>query len=113
MPISELLAASTVDAYTLTGDRVVASVAAFVALVGALIGALALARPTDRHPRWQAAVALAAGGIGIVAGTLVVVTADGGPGTGNGIVGGYAALVLGLTAALLGGVALARRRRTA
>ncbi|WP_406074646.1 DUF6223 family protein [Micromonospora sp. NBC_01638] len=113
MPISELLAAPTVDAYTLTGDRVVATAAALVALAGAFIGGLALARSTNGNAKWTSAVALAAGGIGIVAGALVVVTADGGPGTGNGIVGGYAALGLGLTAALLGGIALARTRRIA
>ncbi|MFI6235466.1 DUF6223 family protein [Micromonospora sp. NPDC050784] len=42
-----------------------------------------------------------------------VAPADGGPGTGNGIVGGSAALGLGPTAALLGGIVLARSRRTA
>jgi hypothetical protein len=113
MSISELLAAPTVDAYTLTGDRVVATAAAFVALAGALLGGLALARPTNRSAKWTAVAALAAGGVGIVAGALVVGTADGGPGTGNGIVGGYAALGLGLTAALLGGIALTRSRRIA
>jgi hypothetical protein len=113
MPISELLAAPTVDAYTLTGDRVVATAAAFVALAGALLGGLALARPTSRSAKWTTVAAVGAGGIGMVAGALVVVTADGGPGTGNGIVGGYAALGFGLTAALLGGIALARGRRIA
>jgi hypothetical protein len=39
--------------------------------------------------------------------------AKGGPGTGNGIIGGAVALVLGLIATVLGGLALARSRRTA
>ena len=35
----------------------------------------------------------------------------GGPGSGNGVIGGAAALVLGLIAMALGGLALARSRR--
>ena len=41
-----------------------------------------------------------------------VAAADGGPGTGYGIVGGYVALVVGLIAVVLGGLALSRARRT-
>ena len=44
-------------------------------------------------------------------GILVLATADGGPGTGNGVVGGYAGVVFGLVAALLGGLALLSWRR--
>jgi len=44
MPINDLLAASTVEAYTLTGDRIVATVAAVAALAAAIIGGLALVR---------------------------------------------------------------------
>ncbi|MBM7494386.1 ammonia channel protein AmtB [Micromonospora luteifusca] len=111
MPISDLLAASTVDASTLTSDRIVATAAVVVALAGAIIGGLALARPTSHSRKRRSAVALAAGVTGVLVGGLVVVTADGGPGTGNGIVGGYAALVLGLLAALLVGLASARGKR--
>jgi hypothetical protein len=39
--------------------------------------------------------------------------ANGGPGTGNGVVGGAAAFVLGLIALVLGGLAVARCHRTA
>jgi hypothetical protein len=113
MPISDLLAASTVDASTLTGDRIVATAAVVVTLAGAIIGGLALGRPTSRSGKRRSALALIAGATGVLVGGLVVATADGGPGTGNGIVGGYAALVLGLLAALLGGLAIARNRRTA
>ncbi|MEU4532454.1 DUF6223 family protein [Micromonospora ureilytica] len=113
MPISDLLAASTVDASTLTGDRIVATAAVVVALAGAIIGGLALGRPTSRSGKRRSAVALIAGVTGVLVGVLVVATADGGPGTGNGIVGGYAALVLGLLATLLGGLAFARTHRTA
>ena len=112
-PSSDLLAASTVDASTLTGDRIVATAAVLAALAGAVIGGLALARPTGRSGKRRSAVALVAGVASVLVGGLVVATADGGPGTGNGIVGGYAALVLGLLAVLFGGLAFARTRRTA
>jgi len=72
---------AAVDAYTLTAGRLVGTVAALLALAGLVIGG------------------------------LVVAAADGGPGTGNGIVGGFAALVLGLIAMVLGRLALARSRR--
>jgi hypothetical protein len=55
-------------------------------------------------------VALVAGLIAVVNGGLVLAIANGGPGTGNGVVGGAIALVLGLIAAVLGGLALARSR---
>lgn len=43
---------------------------------------------------------------------LVVAAAEGGPGTGYGIVGGFVALVVALIAMVLGGPTLARSRRT-
>ena len=55
---------------------------------------------------------LVAGLIAVVNGGLNLAIAEGGPGTGNGVVGGAAALVLGLIAMLLGGLTLARSRRT-
>ncbi|MGC4895862.1 DUF6223 family protein [Micromonospora sp. DT31] len=117
MAVTDLLTASTVDAYTFTWDRAVATAAAVVALGGVVVGALALLRPAtragDRAAGRRPVVAIAAGVIGVVAGGLVVATADGGPGTGNGIVGGYAALAFGPVACLLGGLARARARRVA
>ncbi|MEV0396975.1 DUF6223 family protein [Polymorphospora rubra] len=112
MLTTHLLAASTVGAGTPTTDRVIATVAAVVALVGAIIGGVALARSTSRARGGSRGpvFALMAATIGAVAGGFVIVTADGGPGTGNGIVGGYAALFLGLTGVVLGGSALARGR---
>jgi hypothetical protein len=55
---------------------------------------------------------LAAGLIALVNGGLNLAIATGGPGTGNGVVGAAAALVLGLIGMALGGLALARSRRT-
>ncbi|GAA2383220.1 hypothetical protein GCM10010170_092040 [Dactylosporangium salmoneum] len=56
---------------------------------------------------------LAAGIAAAVVGALVLATADGGPGTGNGVVGAGMAVVLGLAAVVLGWLALTRARRTA
>jgi len=105
-------AATTVDG--LTPRRLWATTVAVLALVGAVIGALALARPASRFGiasgRLGAVVALMAGLIAAVNGGLNLAVADGGPGSGNGVVGGAAALVLGLIAMVLGGLALARSR---
>jgi Family of unknown function (DUF6223) len=72
-----------VSVYTLTPERIAATVAAVVGLVGAVIGG------------------------------LVVATADGGLGTGNGLGVGIVAMVVGLIGVALGGLALARSRRIA
>jgi hypothetical protein len=53
-----------------------------------------------------------AGLIALANGGLNLAVANGGPGTGNGVVGGAAALVLGLVGMALGGLALARSHRT-
>ena len=106
-----------VNPYTLTPERLTASSAALVALIGAVIGGLALARAVGRigpgHGRRGAIVALVMGPIGLVVGALVVATADGGLGTGNGLAGGVVAMTVGLIGIALGGLALARSRRTA
>lgn len=105
-------AATTV--YGLTVRRLWATTVVVLALVGAVIGGLALARPASRFGtatgRLGAIVALATALVAVVNGVLVLAFANGGPGTGNGVVGGAAALVLGLIATAIGGVALARAR---
>ena len=107
-------AATTV--YGLTPRRFWAAAAAALALVGVVIGGLALRRSAGRigtgNRRLGAIVALAAGLIALVNGGLNLAIATGGPGTGNGVVGAAAALVLGLIGMALGGLALARSRRT-
>lgn len=107
-------AASTV--YGLTTQRFWATSAAGVALVGAVIGGLALARAAGRigpgQGRNGAVVALVAGLLAAVSGGLLLAIADGGPGTGNGVVGAAGALVLGLIGMVEGGVVLSRARRT-
>jgi hypothetical protein len=108
-------AATTI--YGLTPRRLWATTGIMLALVGAVIGALALARPASRfgiaYGRLGGIAALVAGLIAVVNGGLVLAVANGGPGTGNGVVGGAAALVLGLFGTALGGLALARSHRIA
>ena len=107
-------AAATV--HGLTPRRLWATTVTVLALVGVVIGGLALARPAGRFGtasrRLGAIVALVAGLIAGVNGGLNLAVANGGPGTGYGVVGGAAALVLGLIATSLGGLALARSRRS-
>ena len=102
------------DAYDLTAGRLVGTAAALVALAGVVTGWLALARSTGRigNGRKGVVASFAAGLTGMVVGALNLAVADGGPGTGNGVMGGALALVLGLIATLLGWLALARSRRT-
>jgi hypothetical protein len=100
-------AATTV--YGMTARRLWASAAALLAIAGLVTGGLALTRPAGRF----AMIALAAGLIAAVNGGLNLAFANGGPGTGNGVVGGAAALVMGLIALSLGALALVRHRRTA
>lgn len=109
MFIHLLYAQDPVDASTMTNDRVVATAAAMIALAGVISGVLALTR---HHRTWHTTVALVAGIAGMLVGGFVVATADGGPGTGNGIVGGYAAVAVGLIAIGLTGLARARSHRT-
>jgi hypothetical protein len=108
-------AATTV--YGLTPRRLWATTVVVLALIGVIIGGMALARPaslfgTDSG-RLGAIVALVAGLIAAVNGALNLAIATGGPGTGNGVVGGAAAVVMGLIAVALGGLAVTRCRRTA
>lgn len=101
--------ASTAPVYGITPKRLVASVAALIALFGVITGGWTLARSGKALGNIMAMVA---GLIGILLGGFVVATADGGLGTGNGIAGGVVALVLGLIGVILGGWARARSRRT-
>ena len=105
-------AATTV--YGLTPRRLWATTV--LALVGVVIGGLALARSAGRigtgNARRGAIVALVAGLIAVVNGGLNLAIAKGGPGSGNGVVGGAAALVLGMIGMVIAGIILARSRRT-
>jgi hypothetical protein len=109
MSVRHLLAEATTDSYALTGGRILSMVGGLVALAGLIAGGLALARPTGG--RRTSVVALVAGLTGVAIGGTVVAVADGGPGSGSGIVGGFVALVIGLIATVLGWLAHARRTR--
>jgi len=98
-------AATTV--YGLTIRRLWATTVVVLALAGVVIGGLGLARPAGR---FRITVTLVAGLIAVVNGGLVLAIANGGPGSGNGVVGGAAGLVLGMIATALGGLGLFCRR---
>jgi hypothetical protein len=108
-------AATTV--HGLTPRRLWATATVVLALLGVVIGGLALRRSASRFGtasgRLGAIAALLAGLLAVVNGGLNLAIATGGPGTGNGVVGGAAAFVLGLIGMALGGLALTRCRRTA
>ncbi|WP_280394452.1 DUF6223 family protein [Nocardia brasiliensis] len=98
----------------MTAGRVGPTLTALVGLAAVVTGSLSLARRGRISPfsgRGGAMVALFAGLISVVLGSLFAATADGGPGTGNGIVAAWAAMVLGPIGLVLGGFALHRSRR--
>jgi len=101
-------------AYTLTAGRLWSLVAAALGLVGVAIGGLARTRVLggNKSQRRNALLAMLSGLAGSVIGGIVVAVADGGPGSGSGIVGGYLALLIGLLAMALGGRAMNQARRT-
>lgn len=110
-----LLQQETVAPYALTTDRLWATSSAVLGLIGVVIGGLALARSAARIGNGGRNGAIVAQGTGLIAavvGALVLVTASGGPGTGNGVVGAGVALVLGVIAMTVGRLALTRSRRT-
>ncbi|MGN0040549.1 DUF6223 family protein [Rhodococcus sp. (in: high G+C Gram-positive bacteria)] len=101
--------------YELGVGRAVPTTAAVLALIGVVAGAVALRRSrrsgTHLALPWIV-VALATGAIGVIVGGMHGANAAGGPNTGNGVVGALFAVVLGVIAVVLGGLSLARYRRT-
>jgi Family of unknown function (DUF6223) len=104
----------SVAAGVIGSGRVGATVAGVVALIGVVVGGLALARSTGRtgNGRAGAVTALVLGLLGTGLAGLHLTTSTGGIGTGNGRAGAIVALVLGLIGVVLGGLALTRTRRT-
>jgi len=100
----------------LTAGRTRALVAAGVGLISLIIGVLALARssrPTGASSgRTLGIVALILGLIGMVLSVVHLGTSVGGFGSGSGRAGAIVGLVLGLIGVNLGGLALARSRRS-
>ncbi|NUS73267.1 MAG: hypothetical protein HOQ05_07660 [Corynebacteriales bacterium] len=96
------------DAYTMGWGRVGAILATLTALSGVIIGALTLAR---RFEQQRGAMYVTVSGlVGMAVGALVVVTSNGGLGTGNGRGGGYFALILSSIALVLAGIVWRRSR---
>ncbi len=80
-------------------------------LASAIVSVVALIRSTNRLATSRGKIAaVMAGAVAAINGALVLTFATGGPGSGNGVVGGAGAMVLGLLAVALGGWACARSR---
>ena len=94
--------------YSLTSGRLFASAAALIALAAVVLGWYALVRP---GPRSRPVAAVIVGAVGLLTGGVVIAVADGGPGTGGGVVGGYVAVVFALIGVGLGWLALGRASR--
>lgn len=114
---------TAVDFYTIylaagaiTNGRARALVAVAVGLISVVTGALAKARSAGRtstgNGRTMAIVAVVLGLIGMVLSVVHLGTSTGGFGTGSGRAGAIVALVLGLIGINLGGLAVARSRRS-
>lgn len=103
-----------VPAGAITSGRARALVGAVVALISLIVGAVALARSKARNGNGRAGaiVALALGLIGMILSVVHLATSTGGFGTGSGRAGAIVGLVLGLIGTSLGGLAMARSRRT-
>jgi len=107
-------------AITVMGSgRLGPTASALLGLAGTVIGGLALARVRRGATttsgfgrtieRRGPGAAILLGMISLALGAVFLATADGGPGTGNGVVGSIVAIALGPVAFVLG--ALARTRR--
>jgi hypothetical protein len=107
-------AANTVQG--LTPRRIWATVAIALGIAGVIAGSMALvraARGIGNRGRGGAIVAMVTGSLAAINGGLNLAVATGGPGSGNGVVGGAAAFVLGFVGMAMGGMTLFRSRRTA
>jgi hypothetical protein len=89
-------------AITIMGSgRLGPTVSAVIGLIAVAVGARTFIRRRTDDGR-GAVAALALGGCSLAAGVLFLATADGGPGTGNGVVASIGAVVLGPIAIALG-----------
>lgn len=101
--------------YGFTFDRLWSGIAALLAIGTVIVGGWLLARASRRGPqatRQSAMLVTGLAAFAIVNGILVVLTSDAGPGSGNGIVGGYIAAIIGLVGVVLGLLGLRRARRS-
>ena len=111
MRTNAALLAQPVMAVSVPGGRLGPTIAALVGLAAVVTGW----RTFRRHDRFTSrpATVVGIGVAAVIAGAAFLVLADGGPGTGNGVVGSSAAVTLGLAAMLLGALAHTRREPAA
>lgn len=99
----------------LTSKRQFALVALGLALLSVILGwrtfRKSAAHTSILHGKSWPVVAIVTGLIAVIGGVLSLATSNGGPGSGNGVLGSAQALVLGLTGVFLGGLAMVRFRR--
>lgn len=108
--------AAAVDSYTMTAARLWGSLVALLGVAAVVLGGMALSRAkrgVGNRGRNGAVLAGVFGLIALVGGVVNLAVADGGPGTGNGVVAGGMALVFGPVAVFLSWRTLARARRSA
>jgi uncharacterized membrane protein len=101
--------------YGLTSKRQFALVAMGLGLLSVIFGWRTFRKSASHTSilngrRWPI-VAIVTGLMAVIGGVLNLANANGGPGSGNGVLGSAQALVLGLTGMLLGGWAIVRFRR--
>lgn len=108
MHTSSALHLQPLVAVSVPGGRVGPTIAALVGLAVAGVGW----RTFRRRDRFSArpTTVIAIGVATVLAGVAFLLLADGGPGTGNGVVGSSAAVALGLVASVLGALARVRPR---
>ncbi len=104
--------------YGLTPRRIWALTVILLALISLVIGWRTLRQSASNRisifkGKRRAMVAIIMGLIAVINGGLNLATANGGPGTGNGVVGSAQALLLGLIGLVLGWVVLTRYKRNA
>jgi hypothetical protein len=111
---------SSLAAITVMGSgRVGPTIAALLGLVATALGARAVrrARRPDRAIQpgtgRRRPTALLAGLLAVLLGVVFIAAADGGPGTGNGVVGSAVAIVLGTVAVVLDRIAAMYENRLA
>jgi len=100
----------TTTVYGLTQQRQWALFAGGLALMGVILGSIAL-RSSVANQSWRPVLALVLGLTAAVIGWVNLAVATGGPGSGNGVVGSAGAFVLGLIAIVLGGIQLVKKNR--
>jgi len=104
--------ADPVSPFALTPERLAASVAALIGVIGVTAGGLALARARRPGNAARAGnLALLAGLLSMAVGSLVVATAKGGLGTGHGLGGGVVALLAGSISVALAWLTRTRTQR--